>query len=107
MTTITKLHQVGRFLSPGCRSWYLRTLAEAWIGEGIRINGIAPGFVRTKLTKITTDDPERREVALKRVPAGRFGTPEEIASVALFLASPMSSYIVGQTICVDGGLLLL
>jgi len=84
-----------------------RTLAEAWIGEGIRINGIAPGFVRTKLTKITTDDPERREVALKRIPAGRFGTPEEIASVALFLASPMSSYIVGQTICVDGGLLLL
>jgi 3-oxoacyl-[acyl-carrier protein] reductase len=84
-----------------------RTLGEAWISDGVRVNGIAPGFVRTKLTKITTDDPERREVALKRIPIGRFGAPEEIAGVALFLASPLSSYIVGQTICVDGGLLLL
>ncbi len=83
-----------------------RTLAEAWVRDGIRINGIAPGFVRTKLTKVTTDNPERRDVALKRIPIGRFGLPEEIAGVALFLASPLASYVVGQTIPVDGGLLL-
>jgi 3-oxoacyl-[acyl-carrier protein] reductase len=84
-----------------------RTLAEAWVADGIRVNGIAPGFVRTKLTRVTTDNAERREVALKRIPMGRFGKPEEVAGVALFLASPLASYVVGQTICVDGGLLLL
>jgi 3-oxoacyl-[acyl-carrier protein] reductase len=84
-----------------------RTLAEAWARDGIRINGIAPGFVPTKLTRITTEHPERRDAALTRIPLGRFGAPEEIAGVALFLASPLASYIVGQTIPVDGGLLLL
>ena len=83
-----------------------RTLGEAWIRDGIRINGIAPGFVRTKLTRVTTDNPERRDAALSRIPLGRFGSPEEIAGVALFLASPLASYVVGQTIPVDGGLLL-
>ncbi len=83
-----------------------RTLAEAWIRDGIRINGIAPGFVRTKLTRVTTDNPERRDAALRRIPIGRFGSPQEIAGVALFLASPLASYVVGQTIPVDGGLLL-
>jgi 3-oxoacyl-[acyl-carrier protein] reductase len=83
-----------------------RTLAEAWIRDGIRINGIAPGFVRTKLTRVTTDNPERRDAALRRIPLGRFGSPGEIAGVALFLASPLASYVVGQTIPVDGGLLL-
>jgi 3-oxoacyl-[acyl-carrier protein] reductase len=84
-----------------------RTLAEAWVRDGIRVNGVAPGFVRTKLTTVTTDSPERREAALSRIPIGRFGAPDEIASVALFLASPAASYVIGQTICVDGGLLLL
>jgi len=56
---------------------------------------------------VTTDNPERRDAALRRIPLGRFGSPEEIAGVALFLASPLASYVVGQTLPVDGGLLLL
>jgi 3-oxoacyl-[acyl-carrier protein] reductase len=83
-----------------------RTLGEAWAGEGIRVNGIAPGLVDTKLTKVTTQNPERLKASLSRIPAGRLGTPADMAGVALFLASPLSAYVYGQTIPVDGGLIL-
>ncbi len=83
-----------------------RTLGEAWAPEGIRVNAVAPGFVDTKLTKVTVDHPERLEKTLRAIPLGRLGTPEDMAGAALFLASPLASYIVGQTIVVDGGLTL-
>jgi 3-oxoacyl-[acyl-carrier protein] reductase len=83
-----------------------RTLAQAWAGDGIRVNGIAPGLVATKLTKVTTDQPKRLAGALERIPLGRLGTPADMAGVALFLASPLAGYILGQTIVVDGGLVL-
>jgi 3-oxoacyl-[acyl-carrier protein] reductase len=83
-----------------------RTLGEAWAEDGIRVNGIAPGLVDTKMTKVTTANPKRLEGALSRIPLRRLGTPEDMAGAALFLASPLSSYIVGQTIIVDGGLIL-
>lgn len=83
-----------------------RTLGEAWAGHGIRVNGIAPGFVATKLTRVTTDHPQRLKGALARIPVGRMGTPQDMAGVALFLASPLAAYVIGQTIPVDGGLIL-
>ena len=83
-----------------------RTLGQAWAADGIRVNGIAPGLVDTKLTKVTTANPERLNASLARIPAGRLGTPADMAGVALFLASPLSAYVVGQTIPVDGGLIL-
>lgn len=83
-----------------------RTLGDAWARDGIRVNGIAPGFVATKMTRVTTDHPERREAAIARIPLGRFGTPSDMAGVALFLASPLAAYVIGQTIPVDGGLTL-
>jgi 3-oxoacyl-[acyl-carrier protein] reductase len=83
-----------------------RTLAQAWAPEGIRVNGFAPSLVDTKLTKVTMDHPDRREKALAKMPLGRFGTAEDMAGVALFLASPLSAYVTGQTILVDGGLTL-
>jgi 3-oxoacyl-[acyl-carrier protein] reductase len=83
-----------------------RTLGEAWAEHGIRVNGIAPGLVDTKMTKVTTASPKRLEGALERIPLKRLGTPADMAGAALFLASPLSSYIVGQTIVVDGGLIL-
>jgi 3-oxoacyl-[acyl-carrier protein] reductase len=83
-----------------------RTLGQAWAGDGIRVNGVAPGLVATKLTKVTTDNPERLAGALKTIPMGRLGEPSEMAGAALFLASPLASYITGQTIIVDGGLTL-
>ncbi len=83
-----------------------RTLGEAWAEDGIRVNGIAPGLVDTKMTKVTTDNPKRLESALARIPLRRLGTPADMAGAALFLASPLSSYIIGQTLVVDGGLIL-
>ncbi|MEN6541833.1 SDR family oxidoreductase [Parvibaculum sp.] len=83
-----------------------RTLAEAWAKDGIRVNGIAPGLVDTKLTKVTTDDPDRLAASLQGIPMRRLGTPEDMAGVALFLASPLAAYVLGQTIPVDGGLIL-
>jgi len=83
-----------------------RTLAQAWAGDGIRVNGIAPGLVDTKMTKVTTENPKRLEGALERIPLRRLGTPADMAGAALFLASPLASYIVGQTLVVDGGLIL-
>jgi 3-oxoacyl-[acyl-carrier protein] reductase len=83
-----------------------RTLGEAWAEDGIRVNGIAPGLVDTKMTKVTTSNPKRLEGALSRIPLRRLGTPQDMAGAALFLASELASYIVGQTIIVDGGLIL-
>jgi 3-oxoacyl-[acyl-carrier protein] reductase len=83
-----------------------RTLGAAWAGDGIRVNGIAPGLVATKMTKVTTDNPERLKGAVSRIPMKRLGTPADMANVALFLASPLAAYVVGVTIPVDGGLVL-
>jgi 3-oxoacyl-[acyl-carrier protein] reductase len=83
-----------------------RTLGQAWAEDGIRVNGIAPGLVDTKMTKVTTANPKRLEGAIERIPLKRLGTPSDMAGAALFLASPLASYIVGQTLVVDGGLIL-
>lgn len=84
----------------------VKTLGQAWAPSGVRVNGFAPSLVDTKLTKITMDHPDRRERALAKIPLGRFGEVDEMANVALFLASPLASYLVGQTLIVDGGLTL-
>lgn len=83
-----------------------KTLGEAWASDGIRVNGIAPGLVDTKLTKVTTEHPERLEASLRNIPVNRMGTPRDMAGPALFLASPLADYVVGQTLIVDGGLTL-
>lgn len=83
-----------------------RTLAAAWASDGIRVNGIAPGYVATKMTSVMTDHPKRLAAALQKIPLGRTGEPSEMAGAALFLVSPLSSYVLGQTLIVDGGLTL-
>ncbi|KEO90183.1 3-oxoacyl-ACP reductase [Erythrobacter longus] len=84
----------------------VKTLGAAWARDGIRVNGIAPGLVPTKITAVTTEHPERLEGALRSIPLKRLGTPEDMAGAAMFLASPLSSYMTGQTLVVDGGLTL-
>lgn len=84
----------------------VRTLGETWARHGIRINGIAPGMVATRMTAITTEDPERRDVQIRKIPMRRFGTLADMAGPVLFLASGLSSYMTGQTLVVDGGRLL-
>lgn len=80
-----------------------RTLGDAWGRDGVRVNGIAPGMIATKMTAVTTSHPDRLEAALTSISLGRLGLPADVAHAALFLASPLSSYITGQTIIVDGG----
>jgi 3-oxoacyl-[acyl-carrier protein] reductase len=82
------------------------TLAQAWAHKGIRVNGVAPGLVDTKLTKVTIDDAARLRERLDGIPAGRLGTPEDMAGACLYLASSLASYVMGQTIVVDGGRML-
>jgi len=83
-----------------------KTLGQAWAPEGIRVNGLAPGLVDTKLTKVTTASPERLAGAVARIPQRRMGTPEDMAGAAVFLASPLAAYVTGHTLVVDGGLIL-
>lgn len=83
-----------------------KTLAQAWAKDGIRVNGLAPGYVATRMTAVTVSSQSRLDAVLDRIPLGRLGSVAEMAGVALFLASPMSSYVTGQTILADGGMLL-
>lgn len=83
-----------------------KSLGQAYARDGIRVNGIAPGLVDTKLTKVTTDNPDRLKGALRAIPLRRTGQPHEIAGGVLFLASPLASYVCGQTLFVDGGMTL-
>lgn len=81
-----------------------RSLAVEWAHQGVRVNAISPGLTDTEgITKLKKDDPVRYGVITGRIPMQRAGTPEEMAAAALFLASEASSFITGQTICVDGG----
>ena len=79
-----------------------RSLAREVGSRGITVNAVCPGFVETRMTAATK--PEQRERIVQMTPAGRFGTPEEVAAVIAFLAGPEASYVNGAVIAVDGGL---
>ena len=80
-----------------------KSLAVAWAADGVRVNAIAPGWIETKMTQVSRDREAINTEILRRTPAGRWGQPEDIAGVTLFLASPLAAYVTGQTITVDGG----
>lgn len=81
-----------------------KSLAKEVASRGICVNCIAPGFIQTSMTGVLTE--AQKEVIFKQIPMGRLGLPEEIAQAALFLAGPMSDYITGQTLTVDGGMVM-
>jgi len=84
-----------------------KDLAAEWAKDGITVNAISPGWVETELTKNYFSQPDVRNYLLSRVPVGRFGRPEEIANLAVFLASDKSAFITGQNFFVDGGWTIL
>ena len=79
------------------------TLANEWAKYGINVNGIAPGYMATNNTEALRQDGERSADILSRIPAGRWGTPEDLQGAAVFLASSASDYVNGFTVAVDGG----
>lgn len=80
-----------------------RLLANEWAGHGINVNAIAPGYMATNNTAALRADEKRSAEILSRIPAGRWGTPEDLQGAAVFLASAASDYVNGYTIAVDGG----
>lgn len=82
-----------------------KSMAVEWGEHGIRVNAVAPGAVQTPLTALahTGDNAPLLEGILRRAPLGRYGTPEEVAGLVLFLAHPHAAYITGETVVVDGG----
>jgi 2-dehydro-3-deoxy-D-gluconate 5-dehydrogenase len=80
-----------------------KALANEWASHGINVNAIAPGYMQTDNTKALRDDPQRTKQITERIPAGRWGTPEDVAGAAVFLASGASDYVHGHVLVVDGG----
>ena len=80
-----------------------RALCNEWASEGITVNAIAPGYIETDMTSALRQDDNRARDLLARIPAGRWGRPEDIAAVAVFLASDAAAYVNGHALAVDGG----
>jgi 2-deoxy-D-gluconate 3-dehydrogenase len=80
-----------------------RALAVEWSAHGVTVNAIAAGYVDTDLTAALRADPERYQSLLSRIPAGRWGTPEDLVGAAVFLSSDASAYVTGAILAVDGG----
>ena len=80
-----------------------KALANEWAGKGVQINAIAPGYMETRNTAPIIADEKRYRSILERIPAGRWGTPEDLKGPVVFLASAASDYMNGHVLCVDGG----
>jgi len=80
-----------------------RLLANEWAARGVNVNAIAPGYMATANTAALRDDAQRSDEILGRIPAGRWGTPDDLAGPVVFLASSASDYVHGHTLAVDGG----
>ena len=80
-----------------------KALANEWASHGINVNAIAPGYMQTDNTKALREDPQRNKQITERIPAGRWGAPEDVAGAAVFLSSKASDYVHGHVLVVDGG----
>ena len=80
-----------------------RALANEWAAKGINVNAIAPGYIETDVTTALRADPVRNRQIVERIPAGRWGQPEDVTGAVVFLASRAASYVHGHVLAVDGG----
>ncbi len=93
----------GYAASKGAIASLLKAFANEWASKGITVNGVAPGYIATDNTAQLRADQERNNAILARIPAGRWGSPEDLAGAFVFLSSPASDYVNGSIITVDGG----
>ena len=93
----------GYAASKGALSSLVKALANEWASKGINVNGIAPGYIATDNTEALRNDPERSASIMSRIPAGRWGEPEDFKGPTVFLASEAASYVNGTILTVDGG----
>ena len=93
----------GYAASKGGIGQLVMALSNEWAGKGVQVNAIAPGYIATDNTQALQDDPERSNAILGRIPAGRWGQPDDFKGPVLFLASAASNYMSGHTMVVDGG----
>jgi len=89
--------------SKGAIGQVTKALANEWAPHGVNVNAIVPGYIATDLTQALQDDPVRNPAILARLPAGRWGRPEDLAGAVVFLASAASDYVHGHLLAVDGG----
>lgn len=93
----------GYAASKGAIGQLTMALSNEWAASGVNVNAIAPGYIATDNTQALRDDPVRSSQILSRIPAGRWGTPDDFKGPIVFLASPASNYMNGQVLVVDGG----
>ena len=93
----------GYAASKGAIASLLKSFANEWAKSGITVNGVAPGYIATDNTSQLREDPDRNAAILARIPANRWGTPEDLTGAFVFLSSPASDYMNGTIITVDGG----
>ncbi len=89
--------------SKGAVAQLTKALANEWAGRNVQVNAIAPGYIRTAHTEDLQKDETRNRQIVERIPAGRWGEPEDLAGAAVFLASRASDYVNGEVLVVDGG----
>jgi 2-deoxy-D-gluconate 3-dehydrogenase len=80
-----------------------KALSNEWAGKGISVNAIAPGYIATDMNEALIKDEERAKSILARIPAGRWGSPEDFKGVVVFLAGAGAAYVSGEVVTVDGG----
>ena len=93
----------GYAASKGAIGQLTMALSNEWASKGVQVNAIAPGYIATDNTEALRDDPERSASILERIPAGRWGTPDDVKGPIIFLASKASDYMSGHVMTVDGG----
>ena len=93
----------GYAASKGAIGSLTKAFANEWASKGVNVNAIVPGYIATDNTEALRNDPERSASILSRIPANRWGTPDDFKGATLFLASQASSYVHGSTLIVDGG----
>jgi 2-deoxy-D-gluconate 3-dehydrogenase len=81
----------------------VKAFANEWAGKGLNVNGIAPGYIATDNTQALREDAERNKAILGRIPAGRWGTPDDLKALLFFLCSDAAAYVNGTILNVDGG----